>query len=278
MKTDFKIAICFSGQLREWESAYPSIQRFMNFFDNKPDTFCHVWDFNTTSHAVKSHTGEDVIELVGGDELDKFIEIYAPTRYLIEDKAMSDAIEFRSYEYIKLVHGLQEGEDIATSPYWLAPQYYGISRASILKQEYELENNFTYDLVIRMRYDSYFTDAFFEMLEREDINYIDPFTIYTTHSSMWEKYPYLIIGDVFFMSDSLTFNILGDYVNHLPHVFQCFSTKDTKPEELFAFYVKSNFLKIKPMLGDVKVKRPPSYFQKLEQAGIVPYPCDSITE
>lgn len=278
MNRNFRVALCFSGQLREWESAFPSIKKFINFFDTKPDIFCHMWDFNSTSHAIKFHTNENIIHDLKQGEVEKALSTFNPTRHLVENIEKSKLIEERSYNYIKLINKLQENEEIPHSPYWLSSQYYGISQASILKQEHELENNFTYDLVIRMRYDSYFTNAFIEMFSRESISYIKPFTIYSTHSNLSDKYPFLEIGDIFFMADSLTYNIISDYVNHLPHVFQCMNNKPAKPEELFAFYIKSNFLRTFPLEGDVKVKRPLEYGHKLDNVGVSPYDCDFIPE
>ena len=274
MDKQYRVALCFSGQLREWKSAYPSIKKFIEMFDVRPDIFCHTWDFNSTSHAIMFNTGENEKYDLKEGELDDFLKTYSPTKYLIEDRNKSDLIAVRAYEYIKLVHKLQEGEDIPHSPYWLAPQYYGISQASILKQEYEIENNFTYDVVFRLRYDNFFTDGFFKMFLRENIPYVKPFTIYTTHTNPTDTYPYVVIGDVFFMADSMSYNIIADYVNHLPHVFQCIPNKQARPEDLFAFYIKSNFFKIRPMEGDVKVKRPQNYFTKLGNVGVEPYACD----
>lgn len=276
MEKKFKIAFCFSGQLREWKAAYPSIKRFINLFDDEPDIFCHVWDFNSTSHAIMFNTGENEKYDLEKGELDEFLQTYKPKKYLIEGREKSELISVRAYETIKLVHKLNQGEDIMDSPYWLAPQYYGISRVSMLKQEYELENNFTYDVVFRIRYDSFFSDEFFTMFLTDNgkITYLKPFTIYATHVKISDRYPFNLIGDVFFMSDSLSFNILADYVNHLPQVFKCMPHKKPTPEELFAFYIKSNFFKIRALEGDVKVKRPQEYFEKLESVGVKYYGCD----
>jgi len=276
MVKKFKIAFCFSGQLREWRSAYPSIKRFMEFFDNVPDIFCHAWDFNSESHATMLYLNEKGEYPLEEGEIDEFLETFKPKKYIIEDRQKSDLIKERAYKNIKLIHNLSEGQNIPFSPYWLAPQYYSISRVSILKQEHELENNFTYDLVFRIRYDSFFTNEFFMMFYKdiEKFNYIKPFSIYATHVKLSDRFPFNVIGDTFFMSDSLSFNILADYVNHLPSVFKCMAHKNPTPEELFAFYVKSNFFKIRSLEGDVKIKRPDSYFKKLESVSVKSYECD----
>lgn len=274
---DLKVALCFSGQPRAWQVALPSIKQFIAEFDETPDIFCHLWNFNSTSnHVVGATKGEvEQDEIVRQTEVNDLIQHYQPKKLIIEDRNKSDAIKRRALNKMNDLVGLDKVLNMGGCPFWLAPQYYSMKRASELKSEYEVENKFFYDVVIRMRYDLFLHDwtinDFFKL--NNNIS-IDPFDFYGTHIRAINEFPFSIIGDVFFWADSHTYSTVAEYVNFLPHVFAKNFPKDLSPEKLFAYFIRSSFLNFHSFELDPKVARSQEYFDLLKQNGHEPYLCD----
>lgn len=270
------VALCFSGQLRAWEKALPTIQKFMNGFDKKPDVFAHIWDFNSTSNAVFKQTGKREDVEVPQEELHRLLEAYKPIKVVIEDKRKSKLIGERLHQKIKAIRDLDVDEDIDGTPYWLGPQYYGIHQAALLKDEHENEGDFYYDAVIRMRFDTFLDDDFIaNFFGTYNYKFLEPFTVYNTHVFSTRQHPFVGIGDIFFYADSLTYSIVSDYINNLPHVFDAMDCRDVSPEEYFGFYIRSCYLKFQSMnYLNPSVARPDEYFNILKEHNFEPYSCD----
>ena len=171
--------------------------------------------------------------------------------------------------------GVDRIQEVGGCPFWLAPQYYSLKRANDLKCEYEVENKFFYDVVIRMRYDLFLHDwtikDFFEL--NSSISF-EPFNFYGTHIRSIDEYPYCIIGDVFFWADSHTYSTISEYVNYLPHVFAKNFPRDLSPEKLFGYFIRSSYFNFHSFKLDPKVARSKEYFELLQQNGHEPYLCD----
>lgn len=274
---NLRVALCFSGQLREWKKAEPTIKKFIQGFNIPPDIFMHAWDFNSTSHAVKLVTGiqKEEITPIQKIELEELKTSYNPKKLQVESFEKCRLIEERLHCKIKSILDLKIDQELQQSPYWLGGQYYGVNRAGLLKTNYEIENLFYYDLVIRMRYDTFLTNKFIEFFFRNDTYRPDSLTLYTTHYKVDGTFPFMRVGDIFFFSDSLTYNIISDYVNHLPYVFDAVGLKHLSPEHYFGFYIRSSYINIvHESLLDPKVARSDKYFNTLLNNNIRPYDCD----
>lgn len=271
-----KIALCFSGQPRAWKLALPSIQSFIAEFDTPPDIFMHVWDFNSTSNHVnnvsegKLHTHT----LVEEEELDELKNAYNPISIEIEDSSISEAVSDLTLE--RIVYNRKKDVDHFGSPNYLAPQYYGIKKASQLKLEHEINNNFTYDIVIRMRYDGFISQEDILLFHHSDLVIPKPFNILSNHTTAIHELPFVTVGDIFFFSDSLTYDIISQYIDYLPYVYEASadSPKHAPPHTLFSLYLQSMFLNINSILCNVKIARSDSYFDNLKNYKKSPYDCD----
>lgn len=131
-----KIAVCISGQTRFVEKGYEYLED--NLLESYPETdiFVHTWydplkenenlEYNWNSGNVQKYSSQSVLNIK---------ELYNPRNILIESP--------------KTFFNFQE----KTIENNYCSQFYSIKKCNELKQTYESENNFIYDIVIRTRFD-----------------------------------------------------------------------------------------------------------------------------
>lgn len=183
-----RIAVCISGMMRNFEE--PLIKmNFEKYVDIlSPDIFVSTWgDFD-----------EDIIHKNYNNV--KYCQIENYQKWLEEQED-----EILKYANMPMQNGVNP-----TS----YPQLYKIFTCNELKKKYENENNFKYDVVIRVRPDTLFVDHFnFDNLQPMTITNINFGVIY---------YPERIY-DIFFYGDSESMDILSnsflDYVKLFDHDF-----------------------------------------------------------
>jgi hypothetical protein len=199
MEKSMKIALCISGQPRIWEKCY------QNWLDNifpklEKDIFFHFWTYNTlpasAPREVKSKENTKDIPL-DQDELNRIVDTLKPKKYCYDDRNINVTNAFDSSLVNKYV----------TTPlgWWCRSQYYSQWYASRLKRQHEIENNFEYDIVFRIR-----TDLFF----RKPVilpTPILPNSIYSPNNSWMTSTESFMIGDTFYFSDSFTFDQISEF-------------------------------------------------------------------
>ena len=138
-----KIAVCMSGQLRQWEIAKENQKWFWETSGVEMDYFIHTWDYSGDREGVSQpYVTRDVSQ----DEFDKVVEWYKPKKYIF-DKRKQD------FFY--------------ANDHW-SSLFYSLAQSIMLKREYEIENDFEYDLVIKTRPDVVFDPRYhfsWELLE-----------------------------------------------------------------------------------------------------------------
>lgn len=110
-----KKAISFSGQSRFVKEGYETLKRNLQDFSSY-DVFIHTWS---------------------GD-LNKDCQLYKPKKILIEPQKYVMPSIVKEYTNAHFIH---------------FSMFYSMKESLKLKSEYEKENNFKYDLVIRTRFD-----------------------------------------------------------------------------------------------------------------------------
>jgi len=110
-----KKAISFSGQSRFVKEGYNMLKRNLHDFDSY-DVFIHTWE----------------------GPLNKDCEIYKPKKIIIEPQKNVMPSIVKEYAPTYFTH---------------FSMFYSMKESLRLKQDYEKENNFKYDLVIRTRFD-----------------------------------------------------------------------------------------------------------------------------
>ena len=222
-----KIAVCFSGQVRTWKYCY------QNWIDNlsplgEVDYFCHFWDYNSVPEGAKK--GYTVIPddvLLSVEEKQSIIDTLKPKKIEFESKKVVLSTTQSDTWYSKRIKNklllLQRN------------QFYSLMKSASLKRQYELENNFEYDVVIRMRPDSIFTSI-------PNIEKAKPNILYAIHGRFFKELDRFAIGDVYYHCDSFTFDQISWFINSIRSIDQL-DVVDVSPmippEIAFYYYIKS---------------------------------------
>ena len=125
----FRVAICISGQARHWRVASKNIKKYFEsnikhkIFDVpiEYDYFIHTWDTNTWRYPKTHHTFFYDEKHNDKDEIEKE---FNPKYFELE--------EWIPKKFIRAWDAL----------------FYSFYRSLMLKRQYEIENNFEYDLVV----------------------------------------------------------------------------------------------------------------------------------
>jgi hypothetical protein len=182
-----KVALCISGQPRLVKTGFLAHQKFiLNKYDT--DVFIHTWyDENT-----------DVINECGGvyevneNIIKEITDLYKPVKYIIE-KQKTDLIQ-------------------VTHPFPGPPifpqvsMFYSMMKSNDLKTEYEKENNFEYDVVIRSRFDS-------GLLKDIDLTIVNPNIIIGI-----DAIDSILLCDWLFYGNSKTMDKVVDVYNNIPEL------------------------------------------------------------
>jgi len=138
-----KVALCLSGHFRSFNTTFKSLQDSIigpyqpDIFIYSPETLGFDGADRGDHHLVKSNL-----------DIEKIKELYKPKKILVEPLRKWDVTKY----YVIPNIGLRDPEIVCG-------MFYGIYKANQLKMEFEEENNFTYDVVIRCRPDLYFENT-----------------------------------------------------------------------------------------------------------------------
>ncbi len=129
-----RIAVCISGQLRKWKVAARNQKWFWttaNFPDVQVDYFGHTWTYSGDREGVSQpYINRDVTE----KEFLEFANAFHFKEVLLDDRRTP-------FFY--------------NNDHW-SSLFYSFVKSIMLKRKYELENNFTYDVVVKSRPDVVF--------------------------------------------------------------------------------------------------------------------------
>lgn len=220
-----KIAICLSGEIESCEKICQSLLVIDK--DLQVDYFIHTWDFN-----------------IDFDELSELIKYIGPKKVLIEDISIYSSrktqLDDRTLKFknngsdISVVSGSYTVSDGCLLSD-IAPKIYSSMRCENLKRDYEIENNFNYDICVRC-----------ELSKEIDIKNIN-FTpiikniIYSINNNTINIFPYYSIDYDFFYCDSQTYGKIGSLYNLLPqfpkHAF------NNNVNEVFEFFRQTLLIK-----------------------------------
>lgn len=145
-----KIALCLSGQPRFFNKGFDFINKFIITPNNITDIFCHFWfneddigkiGFDNTSRTLsKENYRNDVIH---HNTIDQIYKIYQPKKMMYEKQYDCNNFILRDYST----------RSNLTNPFATFSQYLSTHKTILLKEEFEKENNFQYNIVIKCRYD-----------------------------------------------------------------------------------------------------------------------------
>ena len=149
-----RIAMCFSGALRQFKTGYEYIKDYIKDYD----VFFHTWDNKINYFKFQGDEGikKEAIDLY--KPIDYLIEEYSNDKALslLKDSQVDKYLETLSFNW-KNVKGkcFTSGGDMRNN---VIAMFYGMYKVNELKKEYELKNKFKYDIVIRNRFDNIIFD------------------------------------------------------------------------------------------------------------------------
>jgi len=180
-----KIAVCLSGQFRTFDYCYDSI---LNYFGDV-DYFCHTWNYNDFKEKKPNSVLETRQEIVDETEIAKKLEILNP-------------------------RGVQiQGNDVIKENFLWSSLFYSQMAANNLKIQYEIDNNFRYDIVIKSRYDLIFKlNSKFKVNQYANTsNYFKNHDLFVLHQERAPEGFYMInISDVIYYGSSTAMDIMAN--------------------------------------------------------------------
>lgn len=188
------VAVCFSGQARTWRTAKENILKYYDFGPNvNVDFFIHTWDINQYRDKSDIIWTDRQDEHVSPTELDELIYNFKPKKIELENYNAND------YETL-----------------WSA-LLYSFKKSVWLKRQYEVENDFRYNLVIKTRLDINHPQTGFCNLNLPTNKFhLHPVQNMTGYSTLpiLNKFPtefnYNCFDDVLFYSNSPTMDIISE--------------------------------------------------------------------
>lgn len=179
-----RVAICLSGQLRQWEAAMHNQLWFWSTLslDNlEIDYFIHTWTYSWDREGVSLPYEE---RSVTEEEFEKLKEFYKPKYAKIDNK--------RQPYFLNNDH-------------W-SSLFYSLAESIQLKRKYELENNFEYDLVVKSR-----PDVVFHPKDSAHIHLasVQDGRLFTTHGGRMDmEFNMFNFNDCVFYGNSFTMDLL----------------------------------------------------------------------
>jgi hypothetical protein len=145
-----KIAICFSGQIRTGVECSSNFLNYIGDLRSSCDFFVHTWDVETISMNLHVDIGKEANKpfVVDKSVFENFKEVYNPKKMVIDTY---DSVETRNAP-----GGLRFNKKANA---YVVSLFESIFYANELKKEYEKENNFKYDFVVRCRPDLIFSNS-----------------------------------------------------------------------------------------------------------------------
>jgi len=153
-----KIAVCLSGFTKYYQHSLDTINRYFAVDGNQVDVFFHTWRLNdkvkqfnkleSVDYVFSPHSYKDYRDF----SKDEIVRYFQPKCFIVEN--MWDRVDTFFYLREKLLKKCQATSDGHARNISLISMYYSLKRSEELRREYELKNNFKYDVVVRMRFDS----------------------------------------------------------------------------------------------------------------------------
>jgi len=179
-----KIAVLLCAQPRFLNLTYKRIKEEFNFPNAQVDFFIHFWNIIGFSPAC-----EKLERQITDDNLEEYIKYLNPKKYKIEDYSELNDLTFllkNTHDFLfsewqpgdnTKVHKKLTLRNIHNKNRYQYGQWFSQKKAYLLMEEYEQENNFKYDIVIKTKSDYIYSDKGDKYWRKRDkcINYIIPY-------------------------------------------------------------------------------------------------------
>ena len=199
-----KIAVCFSGQWRTGNYCYDNLKRFFGILYPYCDFFIHTWDVNKQKCYNLSNVFSKEKKLKD-DEITLIHENYKPKKIIVEDynHIHNTLINYEDYlsTNVKVFDIIQ-------------PLWYSFWKSIELKKQYEIDNGFEYDYVIKLRADIIFNPN--RRLSQDIESYMNEINengFYIENIMREWDINSDTVDDVYFISKSKQMDIAATYYN-----------------------------------------------------------------
>lgn len=199
--TNFRVAVCLSGQLRTALVTAPAIFHFFRDSLNEIDFFIHTWDVEGSSpHDLNSRPRkpEQVLNLVPAEKLKSVLDIYKPVYYRVDNYS---AYQLQYIDCISKKNGVC---------YSNIGMFQSLWESNNLKKKLEKKTKIPYWLVIRMRFDQVFRKE--NSWEQEKM-YMAEKTNFLYVCDRYNKLPEAI-EDIAWYGNSSTMDTVCDFAIH----------------------------------------------------------------
>ena len=237
-----KVALCLSGQMRGYLKAYPSVKK--NIIDVfNPDIFIHTWDdlgkSNNLHHRALPSPIVHYLPRKLHIDLPYFSSLFPHFSAEISSESIVNESELRKLYnpkacVVEKSPSLEEYDDffgfkvpnkmIQKHPktMWSRHLFYKVYKCNELKKDFEQQNDFKYDLVIRLRPDL----SIGEVISPQ----IDENTLYFRYRTINISNQ---ISDQYFYADSDTMDNVCDIYNNIEALWQQYNSN---PEVELKYY------------------------------------------
>lgn len=249
-----KIALCLSGQLRDWRQSSGSmlalVKQLNKKFNASTDIFCQMWEFNSPRINKSYEPGLYYYgvrsTLISEEEKREVLTTYKPKSYKFESEWISQrsVIDFIKIKLDSLIRG-----ESCWDPSHSASQYFAIETAVKMMKAYEIKNNFVYDICIRSRYDLFFDDYQVECFMENDATLPTKNALYACHSDLTTKR----LGDVFWLSDSETIGKVVGFCKWLHTLDYSLIPYWTLTESIIWDYMNDRGVDVKLLYSDPRI-------------------------
>ena len=146
-----KIVLCFSGQPRTVKESYEaSIYKNLIKVNNITDIFAHIWWRKEWDECKSWNRGDGWSQGFNLHTINNIKTLYNPLKMEVEDD--TDYHDFIKENFINNPNYISREKTNIINWY---PKYFSIYESNRLKNEYEKEQNFEYDMIIRLRFDTF---------------------------------------------------------------------------------------------------------------------------
>lgn len=209
-----KIALCFSGGIRNFQDNFQSIYNNL-ILPLNPDIFIHGWYFKIDQihNKHKIYTGTETPQ-------DTVLQLLKPTSYKFEtyDKHKEDELSNRFK--IKQIQNFYKDNPRLIELYPnTVGMFWSIYQSNLLKSNYEKTHNFKYDIVIRCRPDFiYYTKLNIHTLKLVQKNtLLFPLDNYAFVTQMCDKFAIGSSHDMDIYSELILY--MNIYIDKYPKYF-----------------------------------------------------------
>lgn len=209
-----KVALCFSGGIRNFKDNYESIKKC--FLDTlNPDVFIHGWYFKIKElkNQHKMYRGKETdVDLVNHLLKPKKIKLEVYDQFKEDELSEKYRVKFVQEKY-------QDNTRLSELYPNTVGMFYSINQSNLLRESYEKKNNFKYDIVIRIRPDfEFYTPITLETLKLiEKGKILFPLDNYAFITQMCDKFAIGTSEDMTLYSSLI--NKMIQYIDKYPKEF-----------------------------------------------------------